>query len=158
MLWASRIAPPLVVFWIVLSGHYTPLLIALGALSVVLVCWLSWRADFAEREDTALPLSPRLPRYVTWLVKEVLVSAAGVVRKVWSPRLDLRPVVDVTPSPDMSVFTQVVYANSITLTPGTLSMDVDEDAIKVHSLDAAGAQTLRDGEMMRRARDLETRR
>ncbi|MBB4908774.1 Na+/H+ antiporter subunit E [Actinophytocola algeriensis] len=150
--------PPLALFWLVLSGHYTFLLIVLGAVSVVLVCWLAWRADFPERDDVVLPLSPRLPRYVLWLGKEVLVSAVAVVRKVWSPRPDLRPVVGVTPSPDMSVFTQVVYANSITLTPGTLSLDVDEDRIEVHSLDAEDVDVLRDGEMMRRARGLETRR
>lgn len=151
-------APPLALFWLVLSGHYTPLLIMLAVVSVALVCWLAWRADFPERDDVVLPLSPRLPRYVLWLGKEVLVSAVAVVRKVWSPRLDLRPVVDVTPSPDMSVFTQVVYANSITLTPGTLSLDVDEDRIEVHSLGAEDVDVLRDGEMMRRARALETRR
>ena len=151
-------APPLALFWLVLSGHYTVLLIVLGAVSVALVCWLAWRADFPEREDVAPPLSPRLPRYVLWLGKEVLSSAVAVVRKVWSPRPDLRPVVDVTPSPDMSVFTQVVYANSITLTPGTLSLDVDEDRIEVHSLDPADVDTLRAGKMMRRARGLETRR
>lgn len=150
--------PPLALFWLVLSGHYTVLLIVLGSLSVALVCWLSWRADFPEREDVALPLSPRLPRYVLWLGKEVLVSAVTVVRKVWSPRPDLHPVVDVTPSPDMTVFTQVIYANSITLTPGTLSLDVDEDRIEIHSLDAGDAEALRGGEMMRRARGLETRR
>lgn len=151
-------APPLVLFWLVLSGHYTLLLIMLGSVSVALVCWLSWRADFPEREDVALPLSPRLPRYVLWLGKEVLFSAVAVVRRVWSPRPDLRPVVGVTPSPEMSVFTQVVYANSITLTPGTLSLDVDEDRIEVHSLDAGDVDALREGEMMRRARGLETRR
>jgi multicomponent Na+:H+ antiporter subunit E len=150
--------PPLALFWLVLSGHYTFLLVTLGAVSVALVCWLAWRADFPERDDLALPMSPRLPRYVLWLGKEVLVSAVVVVRKVWSPRPDLRPVVDVTPSPEMSVFTQVVYANSITLTPGTLSLDVDEDRIEVHSLDAEGVDALRAGEMMRRARSLEPRR
>ena len=149
---------PLALFWLVLSGHYTLLLIVLGSVSVALVCWLSWRADFPEREDVALPLSPRLPRYVLWLGKEVLVSAVAVVRKVWSPRQELRPVVDVTPSSDMTVVTQVIYANSITLTPGTLSLDVDEDRIEVHGLDAGDAEALRDGEMMRRARGLETRR
>jgi multicomponent Na+:H+ antiporter subunit E len=158
MRWAVLTVPPLVLFWVVLSGHFTALLLTFGALSVALVCWLSWRADFPEREDVALPLSPGMPRYVLWLVKEVLVSAVKVVRRVWSPHPGLRPVVGMTPAPDMSVFTQVVYANSITLTPGTLSLDVDEDRIEVHSLDAADAEALGDGEMLRRARGLETGR
>jgi multicomponent Na+:H+ antiporter subunit E len=148
-------APPLILFWLVLSGHYTGLLLTLGGVSVALVCWLSWRAAFPERESVAFPLSPRLPRYAVWLVKEVLVSAFAVVRRVWSPRPGLRPSVARTPSPHLSVLTQVVYANSITLTPGTLALDVDEDQIEVHALDPDDLDDLRDGRMLRRVRALE---
>jgi multicomponent Na+:H+ antiporter subunit E len=153
--WTARMTPPLALFWLVLSGHYTFLLLALGALSVALVCWVSWRAGFPEREAVALPLSPGLPRYAVWLAKEVLVSAVAVVRKVWSPRPAVRPVVETTPADDLSVLSQVVYANSITLTPGTLSLDVDADRIEVHGLDAGDVETLRAGRMLREVRKLE---
>lgn len=153
--WAARTVPPLALFWLVLSGHYTVLLLVLGGVSVALVCWVSWRAAFPEREAVALPLSPGLPRYAVWLVKEVLVSAVAVVRKVWSPRPVLRPVVETTPAADLSVLAQVIYANSITLTPGTLSLDVDPDRIEVHGLDAADLATLHDGRMLHEVRKLE---
>jgi multicomponent Na+:H+ antiporter subunit E len=153
--WAIRMAPPLALFWLVLSGHYTVLLLVLGALSVTLVCWVSWRAAFPERDAVALPLSPGLPRYALWLGKEVMLSAVGVVRKVWSPRQAVRPVVATTPTDDLSVLSQVIYANSITLTPGTLSLDVDSDRIEVHALDAGGIEALRAGRMLREVRKLE---
>lgn len=153
--WAARMVPPLALFWLVLSGHYTVLLLVLGGVSVVLVCWVSWRAGFPEREAVALPLSPGLPRYAVWLAKEVLVSAVAVVRKVWSPRPAVRPVVETTPADDLSLLAQVVYANSITLTPGTLSLDVDPDRIEVHGLDAEDVATLRGGRMLREVRKLE---
>ncbi|MFC4852859.1 Na+/H+ antiporter subunit E [Actinophytocola glycyrrhizae] len=158
MRWNRRMVPLFVVFWLVLSGHYTTLLLVLGALSVALVCWLSWRAGLVEGEGASVPLALRLPRYLLWLVKEVLVSAVAVVRRVWSPRPRLRPTVGVTPSPDMSALSQVIYANSITFTPGTLSLDLDEDQIKVHGLDPADVEELHSGRMLRRVRRLEVRR
>jgi multicomponent Na+:H+ antiporter subunit E len=153
--WTVRTAPPLVLFWFLLSGHYTVLLLVLGGVSVAVVCWVSWRAGFPEREAVALPLSPGLPRYVVWLAKEVLLSAVAVVRRVWSPRPALRPVVDFTPADDLSVLSQVVYANSITLTPGTLSLDVDPDRIEVHGLTEDDVAALREGRMLREVRKLE---
>lgn len=153
-----RAVPVLVLFWLVLSGHFEVLFLILGAVSVLLVCLLWRRAGVVERDGVTLPLVLRLLRYLPWLGVQVLVSAFAVVRKVWSPRPDLRPVVDSTPSSGLSVLSQVVYANSITFTPGTLSFDVDDDSIKVHSLDEAGVEGLRGGAMLRQVRRLEPRR
>jgi len=153
-----RLVPPLALFWSVLSGHFDPLFLALGTFSVVVVHLLSARAGLIGRESASIAIAPRLLRYFPWLGKEVLVSAVAVVRKVWAPRLALRPVVSATPSPDMTELGQVVYANSITFTPGTLSLDVDEDQIKVHSLEEADVEALRSGRMLRRVQRLEARR
>jgi multicomponent Na+:H+ antiporter subunit E len=148
----------MVVFWLVLSGHFEPLFLVLGTLSVLFVALVSHRAGVVDRDGVTLPLVVRLPRYLLWLGVEVLVSAFAVVRKVWSPRPLLRPVVDSTPSPGLSELGQVVYANSITFTPGTLSLDVDDDGIKVHSLDASGVEDLAAGSMLRQVARLEPRR
>jgi multicomponent Na+:H+ antiporter subunit E len=59
-----------------------------------------------------------------------------------------------TSSADLSELSQMVYANSITLTPGTLSLDVGEEHIEVHSLDPAGIKDLHSGAMLRRVRRL----
>lgn len=152
-----RTAPFPVVFWLLLSGHYGPLLLALGALSVVVVCWLTRRADL-DHQSVTVAFALRLPRYFLWLSGKVLVSAYAVARKVWSPRPALRPVVEPTPAAQLPELSQVVYANSITLTPGTLSLDVEADHIEVHSLERSGVDELGEGLMLRRVRQTEARR
>lgn len=157
MPWILRLALPLMAFWLILSGHYTPLFIGLGVFSVALVCWVAWRADVIDDEGIPVHLLLGLPRYLTWLGKEVLVSAVTVARQVWNPRLTLRPTMDTVSSKDMSELSQVVYANSITLTPGTLSLAVDDDGIEVHSLAPEGITELHAGGMRRRVQRLEAR-
>jgi multicomponent Na+:H+ antiporter subunit E len=147
--------PYLAAFWLLLSGQLEPLFLTLGVLSLALVCWLSWRAGITRRTGVTVRFMVRLPWYVLWLAKEVLVSSVMVVRRVWSPRPALAPVVAATSSAGLSELSQVVYANSITLTPGTLSLDLDEDRIEVHSLAPAGVKDLDAGAMLRRVRRLE---
>jgi multicomponent Na+:H+ antiporter subunit E len=156
-----KLAPVLLVFWLVLSGHYTPLLLSLMVVSVAVVCWMIWRADFDRRFDVTPFFDIRLEyvlrtiAYVPWLAWQVLVAAVAASRRVWSPRPDLRPTVADTPADHLAPVPQVVYANSITLTPGTLSLDVHDDAIEVHSLDPEGIEELEQGGMLRRVRATE---
>ncbi|MFI2430708.1 Na+/H+ antiporter subunit E [Streptomyces sp. NPDC018693] len=149
-------APLPAVFWLLLSGHYGPLLLTLGALSVAVVCWLTRRAGLDHHVTVAFAL--RLPWYFLWLSGKILVSTVAVTRRVWAPRPDLRPVVEPTPAKDLPELSQVVYANSITLTPGTLSLDVEADHIEVHSLERSGVEELREGRMLSRVRQTEARR
>lgn len=153
-----KLAPVLIAFWLLLSGHYTTLLLSLMVVSTGVVCWLIWRADFDRRFDVTpffdirLAFVLRTIAYLPWLAWQVLVAAVSVTRRVWSPRPDLRPTVARTPADHMEHVPQVLYANSITLTPGTLSLDVDDDAIEVHGLDPEGIEELDAGEMLRRVR------
>lgn len=144
-------------FWLVLSGHYTGVLLTLGAGSVALAVWVVHRMGVVDRESLPVHLLPRLLRYLPWLVAEVLRSSLRVTRQVWSPRRRLRPAVAVTQTRELSELTQVIYANSITLSPGTLSLSVDDAGIEVHSLDEAGLTALHEGGMRARVRRLEPR-
>jgi multicomponent Na+:H+ antiporter subunit E len=153
---AAGLVVVLAAFWLALSGHYTVLLLALGAASVALVVWISQRMEIVD-EEQPIHLSLSLPRYAVWLLGLVLVAALRVARLVWSPRPALRPVVGRTDAEGMSHLAQTIYANSITLTPGTLAMTVDDDAVEVHSLEPAGLDELRRGAMLNRVRRLESR-
>jgi multicomponent Na+:H+ antiporter subunit E len=155
MLWT---APFPAVFWLVLSGHFEPLLLTLGALSVAVVCWLVRRADLDPHRDVTVRFALHLPRYFLWLGVKVLVAALAVARRIWSPRLALRPVVAPTPARDLPELLQVTYANAITLTPGTLSLDVSDDRIEVHSLEPAGVDELHKGAMLRQVQRAGARR
>jgi multicomponent Na+:H+ antiporter subunit E len=154
MLLTLSLAALLAGFWLVLSGHYTPLLLVLGAGSVGLVVWLVHRMGIVDHESVPLRPAPRLPRYFWWLAGEILRSSVSVTRQVWSPRRALRPAIGVVPTPGLPELSQVIYANSITLTPGTLSLRVDDEGIEVHSLDPAGIGQLRGGGMLARVRKL----
>lgn len=150
--------PILAAFWLVLSGHFEPLLLGLGALSVAVVCGMSWRGELFPHRDVTVGFILRLPLYFLWLSWQVLLSALRVVVKVWSPRLNLQPVVEATETKDLTELEQVVYANSITLTPGTLSLDVDDDRILVHGIDPSDIGDLNNGSMLRMVRRLGGRR
>ena len=155
MRWVPRTTPLFIVFWLVLSGHFEPLLLSLGAVSVALVCWLTWRADLFDSQHLTARRILRLPGYLAWLGTDVLRSAVAVTRMAWAPRFTPEPVVEFTPLPPMSPLGQATYANSITFTPGTLSLDIEDDRIQVHSLDPAGVSELRTGAMVGRVERLE---
>ena len=140
----------LAAFWVVLSGHFDPLPLTLGAVSITVVCAMAWRADLYIHRDLTVPFALRLPWFLLWLGGQVLVSSVTVVRQVWSPRLGLRPVVGSTPAQDLPELSQVTYANAITLTPGTLSLDISDKLIRVHSLEPTGVDELRKGAMLSR--------
>lgn len=145
----------LVVFWLLLSGHYTPLLLGFGAASVALVGWLAHRMDIIDHEGPVAAFSPRLLLYWAWLLGQILVSALAVSRLILFSPARLRPVMRRSANTEGDELNQVTYANSITLTPGTLSVAVHEDGIEVHSLDAAMIDELDAGDMRRRVRALQ---
>lgn len=157
MRWIPRLAPLLAAFWLLLSGHYTALLITLGAVSIALVAWIVHRMDVVDHEGLPLHLSLRTPLYWLWLGWQIIRSALSVAWKVWSPRSALRPAVGLAPARDLPELSQVIYANSITLTPGTLSLSVGDEGIEVHSIDESGLADLRAGAMLGRVRRLEAR-
>ena len=149
-----HLAPFLAAFWLLLSGHYTALLLSLGVLSVLLVVWIIHRMEVVDGIEIRAWPTRRAPVYAGWLAGQVVKSGLVVLRKVWSPRATPtpRPVVGWTPVRELSEVGTVVYANSITLTPGTLSLQVGDEGIEVHALDESGLAELREGEMLRRVR------
>ncbi len=150
------LAVALVAFWLLLSGHYTSLLLALGALSVATVLWLSHRMG-ADHGDGPFRLwrPTRILGYGAWLAGQIAWSSSVVLKQVWSPRLHPRPGVGFVPTADLSEIATVAYANSITLTPGTLAMRLSGNSIEVHALREADIGVLRTGQMLERVRRLE---
>ena len=141
---------PLVAAWLLWSGLYKPLLLALGLFSCVLTIYIKHRMEYFQTEMFALQFGRRLIGYWLWLAKEVVKSSLDVARIILSPSLPISPeVVTIKASCDQPV-DQATLANSVTLTPGTLALDVYKGEITVHALTKAGADELRKGEMDRR--------
>ena len=141
--------------WLMLSGHYDPLLISLGTLSAVSVTLISLRMGIVDAEGQPMTLLPGLVRYAPWLAKEIISSCQDVALRIIRPRLPIEPSIFRVPADPKTALGRVAYANSITLTPGTISLEVLEDEIEVHALSAASATELQTGEMGRRSRRLE---
>lgn len=141
--------------WFLWSGYVEPLLLSLGAVSCVLVWLLSRRLDIVDRESAPLHLIPRLLIYVPWLLWEIFKANLHVAKLILSPGLPVRPQlirVQATQKTDVGL---AIFANSITLTPGTVSLDVRGGTILVHALDDSTAAGLRDGDMDGRVTALE---
>lgn len=143
-----------VITWLLWSGHYTALLLFLGALSCGLVLLLARRTGFFDSDVYALHLGPRLPAFWLWLLKEIVLSNVQVAKIVLSRRLEIEPMIVTVDVSGLPPAVQATVANAITLTPGTVSMDVDRDRIEVHCLTRQVAEDLRGGELLRRANRL----
>ena len=147
----------LFVFWVLLSGYFTAFLLAAGAGCAAAVVFLGRRMAVIDREGHPLRIGLRAVfAYWPWLIKEIAKSAWDVTRVILSPRLDVRPrLVRFRPSQTTDVGL-VIHANSITLTPGTISVEVGRQEFLVHALTQAGAESIHTGnEMDRRVAALE---
>jgi multicomponent Na+:H+ antiporter subunit E len=146
----------LALLWLLLSGHYTPMLLGLGAASCLLVWYISRRMDLVDHEDHPLHLHPvKLVLYWAWLCAEVVKSNIDVARRIIDPRLPIQPRLMTVRTSQRTELGQVIYANSITLTPGTVSIDLKGHEIEVHALAADPAESLLTGDMDRRVTQVE---
>ena len=135
------------VYWVVLSGYFTPFLLAVGLASSIAVVWLVRRMGLVDPEGHAIHLAPRATFYWLWLAKEIVKSGWDVTKIILSPRLPIQPtLVRFRPSQRTEVGL-VTHANSITLTPGTITIEADRDEFLVHALTTAGAEGVTGGDM-----------
>ncbi len=144
------VAIMLAVFWMLLSGYFTALLLSFGVLSVALVVWLVARMDRADNERRIIYPTPRLIGYWGWLLWAVVKANIDVAKRIWHPDLPIDPNWSRLETKVSTPLEKTFYANSITLTPGTLTTNVNEDHFMVHALSQDGIRELREGEMERR--------
>ncbi len=137
-------------FWLLLSGYFVPFLLTMGLLSAIVVAMLGHRMDVVDHEGHPIQLSWRLIFYWPWLFKEIVLSAWSVSRVILDPRLPVSPTLVRAKTSQKTTVGLVTYANSITLTPGTISVDVKPGEILVHALTREAADGLLEGEMDRR--------
>lgn len=143
-------------FWLLLSGQFSPFLLAVGAACSVTALLLARRMNILDREGMPIHLGARtLFTYWPWLVKEILVSGWDVAWRIVHPRLPIAPAMVRFAPTQQTDLGLVIHANSITLTPGTIAVEVGRSEFVVHALTAAGAAQLAGSEMDRRVTRLE---
>jgi len=141
--WAITLAG----FWLLLSGFFKPLLLSFGVISVALVLWLLHRMNNTDADPQKLAFNRSFIRYIVWLVGEIVLSSLAVTRLVWGNRKELRPAIAKLPVDKVPKRSRVLYANSITLTPGTLCIDIDDKYITIHALHEESLESLKHGDM-----------
>ena len=152
----ARLILILSVFWMVNSGYFKPLLLSFGALSVAGVILIASRMD--KIDGTYVPpilLSVRMPAYLLWLLWEIIKSNIDVVRYIWQRTPAISPTVFRVTASQKTGLCRVLYANSITMTPGTVTLDINDNVLEVHALTRAGAAGVEQGDMDRRVTWLE---
>ena len=138
------------------DGQHVPLTVVFGLFSCALVVFFSERMRAAEDlEGMGLGFWARQLTYVPWLMKEIVLSNWDVTKVILSPRLPIRPRLLRLRCTQRSDLAKVIYANSITLTPGTITLDLREDTLLVHALTKGSAEGLLTGDMDRRVTSLE---
>ena len=142
-------------FWLLISGHYTLLILSLGLASIALVLYIAHRMDVVDHEAQPLLIPFRIPGYHLWLIKEIILANITVVKHIWLGNKSISPVLTKITAHQKTDMGKVIYANSITLTPGTVAVDVAGDQITVHALLRENIEELKAGEMDRRICQLE---
>jgi len=135
--------------WLLLSGHYTPILLGLGVISTLFAVAIALRMDVVDQEGHPLHLGLRILGYLPWLMFQILRANLDVTRRVLGPTLAISPRMFLVRATQRTDLGRVIFANSITLTPGTVSVELEGSEILVHALTAEAANDLREGTMNR---------
>jgi len=139
-------------FWLGLSGHYTPLILSLGAVSIVISVLLTARLTGIDRDSSPYFKIFGIIAYFPWLMWEIIKANYTVIRACLRADLDIAPALVKVKTTCRSDYAKVLFANSITLTPGTVTVDVDGDKLLVHALYEDGAGPEAFVEMDRRSK------
>ncbi|MBM4160575.1 MAG: hypothetical protein FJ217_05680 [Ignavibacteria bacterium] len=142
----------LMLFWCILSGRYDAFHISIGALSVLIVSLLNARINRLQFFAKDVPeweriQYGRLLKYIPWLTWQIIVASLQVAYVVLHPRIPVSPLVLKFRADLPNAGASVVLGNSITLTPGTLTIEVRDSEFLVHVLTPASSQSLVDGTM-----------
>ena len=143
-----------IIFWLIFSGVYEPLTLSLGVVSVLIVTTINSLLKLSSDSKGSFSYRKFFVSYLPWLLKEIVVSGiktSGAILgfRKFKTRAKKIKVSQRTPLGTM------IYGNSITLTPGTLTVEVDQGDLFVHALCDRSLNELEFGEMDKRVSDLE---
>ncbi len=135
------------IFWLLLSGIYNPLLLSFGAVSIFVVLLVLRRIEDVDKKRQHLGTGLRLIRYIPWLIGQILKSSIHVTKLIWGSPSKVSPTLAKINISNIPPNKRVLYANSITLTPGTLCVDLKGDELTVHALQKSSITELEEGYM-----------
>lgn len=141
--WAALLS----IFWLLLSGYIQPLLLGFGVISIAIVLVVLKRMDAVDQEPRLMSTGYQSIRYLIWLMGQIVNSSIQVTRLIWGSSGKISPALGKIKTDNIPSEHHALYANSITLTPGTLSVDLEDGKITVHALQKSSIDELKEGKM-----------
>ncbi|MAW76391.1 MAG: cation:proton antiporter [Planctomycetes bacterium] len=142
-------------FWLLLSGQFeSSFLIGSGVVSSALAVFCCHRLGLIGASYQPIASLPGFLLYLPWLLSQIVIASLDVTRRSWSPRPAIQPRLVKVPHKIDHPLAQTLLANSITLTPGTVTVDVAEDHLLVHALTEAAQKGVLEGSMAQRVSKL----
>ena len=143
----------LLILWLLMSGHYTFLITTLGVLSCIFCVCLAKRAKLIDDEGLPLIFFPRLTNYLLWLFREIVNSNISTAKAIITGKIN--PEIFTVKVSQISEVGKVTYANSITLTPGTVTTQINKNTFEIHALNSDFGDDVRSGQMDKKVKWLE---
>lgn len=143
-------------FWFALSGMTSVNILFLGLISSLFIAYIVNKMDLIDHEVSFHNFNIiRLISYIVWLIKEIIISSIIVCIYIILPNKRVSPKIIKVKCSQKSEAAKVLYANSITLTPGTVTIDVSDDVFTVHTLDQSFEESLESKKMDKKVTDTE---
>ena len=139
--------------WLLMSGHYNVLIVSLGIISCAFCVYVSKRGKLIDDEGLPIFFMPRLLNYLIWLFKEILKSNLSTAKVIINGKVE--PETFTVKTSQVTDVAQVTYANSITLTPGTVTTKIQKGVFEVHALNSDFGNDVRTNEMDKKVTWLE---
>ena len=139
--------------WLLMSGHYSILIITLGIISCAFCVYVAKRGNLIDDEGLPIFFIPRLSNYLIWLFKEILKSNLNTAKVIINGKVE--PETFTVKASQVTDVAKVTYANSITLTPGTVTTKMHKDVFEVHALNSDFGNDVRTNEMDKKVTWLE---
>ena len=131
--------------WLLMSGHYNVLIVSLGIISCAFCVYVAKRGKLIDDEGLPIFFMPRLLNYLIWLFKEILKSNLSTAKVIINGKVE--PETFTVKTSQVTDVAKVTYANSITLTPGTVTTKIQKGVFEVHALNSDFGNDVRTNEM-----------
>ncbi len=133
--------------WLGLSGKINVMMVSVGLVSTLLIIYFARRMDKIDHEIYPAHMTILLLRFWLFLAREIVRANIDVVKRIFKPGKNISPQLFELPLTLKSDVSRVIYANAITMTPGTVSANLDKKTITVHTLSIEAAEDLSSGRM-----------
>ncbi|WP_462269853.1 Na+/H+ antiporter subunit E [Desulfobacter sp.] len=146
----------MVLTWVVLSGNFSTLLVSLGVISSLLVAWFFHDLLFPNVTFRYPGIFFGFIAYIPWLILEIVKANFNLMYLIFHPRMKelIDPHITVFQTNLTSALPITILANSITLTPGTITVTATADGLfSVHAIDRQSAEAL-PGTMLAKVADI----